>query len=338
MVWDGRDTDKNDDWIARLDNTDIASIRTAVEVTKSSNTPVGALTRDDFGFGNFGNKLLWIRDEILSGAGYSLVRGLNESNSWSNEDLIRAYWGIGCWLGDAVSQNAKAHLLGHVIDQRINKASGTRIYQTNQAQPFHSDSCDIVGLLCLRVAQYGGASSIASSSAIHNDLLDNNPQALDTLYGNFQCDRYGEIPEGKHAHYSVRVFNEVNHQLVCCGMDPDIRSAQRLDDVQPLSDAQSNALDAFQATARKLALNMSLQRGDMQFVNNHIVVHARSEFQDYEEPDRRRYLIRLWLSSRQGRTLPEFLAERWGNIEPGTIRGGISVPGSTPAVHLNPDL
>lgn len=235
------------------------------------------------------------------------------SEEWEDEDLIRAYWGIGTWIGDAVSQNAKAHLLGHVIDQRTSPSSGTRIYQTNQAQPFHSDSCDIVGLLCLRQAKKGGASSVASSAAIYNAISAADKQALDSLCGEFYCDRYGEIPDGCEPYYTVRIFNEIARQLVCCGMDPDIRSAERLDEVAPLTPAQVHALDLFQETANSLALRMKLKRGDIQFVNNLIVVHAREQFEDYAELDKRRYLVRLWLSSPMGRALPEFLVERWGN-------------------------
>ena len=189
----------------------------------------------------------------------------------------------------------------------------------------------------MRQAKSGGGSAIASAAAIHNYLLEHDPAALETLYGEFQCDRYGEIPAGKLPHYTVRVFNEISNALVCCGMDPDIRSAQRLENVKPLSSEQSHALDQFQAVARSLALNMTLKRGDIQLVNNLTVVHARDAFTDHQESERRRYMVRLWLSSPLGRQLPAFLAERWGNIEVGNIRGGIKVPGSRPTVNLNPD-
>lgn len=336
MVWNGPKLRKADNWIARLSDGDVAEILTAVEATKSSSNPLEELTRDDFKLGSVGRRLLALRDEVLEGRGFAVIRGL-PGDEWSNEDLVRAYWGMGLWLGDAVSQNAKAHLLGHIIDQRLARAAETRIYQTNRALPFHSDSCDITGLLFLHVAKSGGASSIASAPAIHNDMLDNTPALLDTLYGVFQCDRWGEIPEGKLPCYSARVFNDINGKFVCCGMDPDIRSAQRLAQVVPLTSEQIDALDTFQSTAGKLALDMTLERGDIQLVNNHTVVHARTAFQDFDNLDRRRYLVRLWLSSRLGRTLPDFMVERWGNIEPGTVRGGILVPGASPTVQLDPN-
>lgn len=335
MVWDRDSLAADDSWVVQLSAQDIAEVDNAITGSSQSTKPIGSLTRDDFPFGKFGERLLTIQNELLNGRGFTLLRGL-PADHWTDEKLIRAYWGIGAWIGDPVSQNAKAHLLGHVIDQRASRSGDTRIYQTNRAQPFHSDSCDLVGLLCLRTAKQGGASSVASSAAIHNELLNTDPQALDQLYGSFQCDRYGEIPEGKLPYYPVHIFNEVDKQLVCCGMDPDIRSAQRLQDVTPLTTEQTHALNKFQHTANRLCLNMSLQRGDIQLINNLVAVHAREQFVDHSEAERRRYLIRLWLSSKHGRRLPEFLKERWGDIEVGNVRGGIKVPGAIPVVHIDP--
>ena len=297
--------------------------------------PIEQLGKENFGFTSLMPLLSQLRDNILNGQGFAVLRGLPAD--WSDEKLIRTYWGIGRWIGDPVSQNAQGHLLGHVIDGRSSPSAGTRIYQTNQAQPFHSESCDIVGLLCLRKAQQGGASSLASSMAIHNTLLATDSDALQTLHSEFQCDRYGEIPEGKEPHYPVHVFNSLEGQCICCGMDPDTRSAQRLDWVSPLNQKQRHALDSFQSTAKDLALTMSLQRGDIQLVNNHVVVHAREQYQDDDSLEKRRYLVRLWLSTPDGRTLPAFMKERWGNIAVGSLRGGIKLQGVTPKVELLPD-
>ena len=336
MVWDGAVLGQTKDWIEYLDENDLADIRVAIDAENVQNKQIGTLAHQDFDFGKLGQRLLALRDEILEGRGFVMLRGL-PVHQWSHQDIIRAYWGIGAWLGEAVSQNASAHLLGHVINQRNMASQSTRIYQTDRSLSYHSDSCDIVGLLCIRTAKHGGTSSIASSAAIHNHLLEEEPAALEALYSEFICDRYDEIPVGKLAYYSVRVFNEIDGKLVCCGMDPDIRSAQRLQDVVPLTAEQCHALDAFQNAAKALALNMTLEPGDMQFVNNHVVVHAREQFEDYPEPEKRRYMVRLWLSSPLGRTLPGFLAERWGDIAVGSVRGGIKVSGSVPVVHLDPD-
>jgi len=335
MVWDGRDLQHHDDWSYNLDTTEINQLRSAVSASLSSGKPLAQQSHRDYDLSNLTECLLALRKELLDGRGFTLIRGLSKTD-WSNAELTRAYWIIGSVFGNPVPQNARADLLGHVTDLRITDRSAVRIYQTNAAQPFHSDSCDIVGLLCLRPAKHGGESALASSAAVHNQLLVENPAALQTLYKKFICDRYGEVPKGKAPFYSVQVFNSVAGDLVCCGMDPDIRSAPRLKGVNELSQSQTLALDAFQQTARENALCMTLERGDIQLVNNLTVVHARESFEDHVEIDQRRYLLRLWLSSPLGRELPEFLSERWGNIAVGTQRGGIRIPGVQPQVNFEP--
>lgn len=333
LVWDGRELQREDDWSFELSKTDLDQLRIAVTDSLSSSKPLAEQSHSDFDLADLSERLRILREEILEGRGFTLIRGLSKTD-WIDADLTRAYWIIGSMFGNPVSQNARADLLGHVTDLRITDKSTVRLYQTNAAQPFHSDSCDIVGLLCLRPARSGGESAIASSATIHNLLLERNPEALKTLYKEFICDRYGEVPEGKAPFYPVRVFNSIAGKLVCCGMDPDIRSAPRLDGVDELSDSKVSALDAFQETAKQTALRMELERGDIQLVNNLTVVHARESFEDHDDLDQRRYLLRLWLSSPFGRELPEFLSERWGNIAVGTLRGGIRVAGVPPQVNV----
>jgi hypothetical protein len=334
MVWAGEQLEREKIWRYQLNDTEIALLAGAVEHSFNIDKPLADINRTDFELGDLGEQLDLLNQEVLNGRGFVLVNGL-PVDEWNDDQLIRAFWIIGSWLGQPVPQNARADLLGHVIDQRSPDTT-KRLYQTNQEQPLHSDSCDIVGLLCLQQAKQGGESIIASSANIYNVLQAEQPNALRALEDEFPCDRFGEIPAGKQPWYKLRVFNEVNGRLVCCGMDPDIRSAQRLEDVPPLSAERIAALDAFQAIAHRDALRMMLQRGDMQFANNHIVIHARLAFEDYPEADRRRHLIRLWLSAPQGRKLPKLLEERWGNIEVGTVRGGILVPGAVPAVNFEP--
>jgi len=335
MVWDGRELQSNKDWVFELTENEIQELQEAISSSLASAKPLKDQSYLDFKFDKLSKRLCELSKEINRGRGFTLIRGLSNTN-WEDDELTRAYWLIGSFMGAAVPQNARADLLGHVIDLRQDDPTTVRQYQTNAAQPFHSDSCDVVGLLCLRQAKRGGESAIASSATIHNQLLENNPDALHTLYGEFLCDRYGEIPEGKNAYYPVHVFNNIANSLICCGMDPDIRLAPRLAGVSDLTNKQLSALDAFQQTAKETALNMVLQRGDIQLVNNLTVVHARNSFEDHLELEQRRYLLRLWLSLPTGRELPKFLSERWGSIAVGSIRGGIRVPGVQPEVNFNP--
>jgi hypothetical protein len=64
-----------------------------------------------------------------------------------------------------------------------------------------------------------------------------------------------------------------------------------------------------------VALGMTLQTGDIQFINNFVTVHTRTAFaDDAEDPARQRHLLRLWISCPEsGRPLcPEYAAWRGG--------------------------
>lgn len=334
-LWTGAELVHDSTLITTLSDQHVVEIDAAVEQTKARGLAIEDISQTDFPLPEFGMVLQDLLDELLNGRGFALIRGLPVERL-SRDSVARAYWGIGTWLGDAVSQNAEGHLLGHVTDLRVQEQPGRRVYQTTQRQPFHSDSCDIVGLLCLRPAKSGGLSSIASAASVHNHLLEHHPQHLRTLYGTFHCDRFGEVPAGKDATYPVSIFDRYGGYLTCCGMDPDIRSAQRLPQVPRLTAAQQAALDTMQEVAQDLGFGMALRPGDIQLLHNHTVLHARTDFEDHPEPEKRRHLLRLWLSARSGRPLPGFLAERWGTVSVGAIRGGILVPGATPCVPLAP--
>ena len=336
-VWTGEDLARDESWLIRLSEDDIAEIGQALRVSDTQGLKAEEISRETFPLPGLGPVFTAAQREVIRGRGFVVIRGLPVAD-WPLEDLARAYWGIGRWFGDPVPQNGKGHLLGHIIDLRKDGGAAQRIYQTSRAQPFHSDSCDIVGLLCLRRSKTGGESAVASAAAAHNWLLERDPDALDRLYEAFHCDRWDEVPEGKEPYYQARIFNRDNGFLTCCGMDPDIRSAQRLAEVPALTTAQLAALDVLQQACRAVALNMILQPGDIQLLHNHTVLHARGAFEDHDDPAMRRYLLRLWLSAPNGRPLPAFLGERWGNIEAGRLRGGIRVKGVRPNLSLEPEL
>ena len=72
----------------------------------------------------------------------------------------------------------------------------------------------------------------------------------------------------------------------------------------------------------------------MQFVHNHTMLHDRTGFEDWDDPERRRHLLRLWLAVPGARPLPAVFAQRYGKVDIGD-RGGIIVPGT---VSLNAPL
>jgi hypothetical protein len=101
--------------------------------------------------------------------------------------------------------------------------------------------------------------------------------------------------------------------------------------VPPLSDAQQEAIRVLEETAHRLSLHMILEVGDIQFLANSHILHARTAYRDHAPPAPRRHLMRLWLAtpeSEGGWKLPY-----WDSNE--KKRGGIQVDDQPPVAHLD---
>jgi hypothetical protein len=252
-------------------------------------------------------------------------------------EAATAFFGIGSHLGNARSQNAKGHVLGHVRDMGLSSRDpNVRIYQTNERQTYHTDSCDVVGLLCLRAARRGGLSTLVSSTTIFNEMRRRRPDLLALLFQPIATDRRGEVPAGMKPYFEIPVFNWHQGFLTAIYQRQYIDSAQRLDGAPRLTPQQIEALDLFDSLANDpaLHLHMEFRPGDMQFVHNHTLLHDRTGFEDWDEPERRRHLLRLWLACPGARPLPPVFAQRYGKVDIGD-RGGIIVPGT---ITLNAPL
>jgi hypothetical protein len=213
----------------------------------------------------------------------------------TNPDLICA--GVGSYAGRIVSQGAQHVPVVHVRDQGADpRAPATRSYQHSGALGYHADPTDVVALLCVRPAKSGGLSTIVRSAAVHDELLRARPDLVRVLYEPWWRDmRIGDGP-GSFCQSPVYARDDRGRLSVSYGPDY-IRSAQRGAHVPPLRPAQLEAmavLDELNSDPR-FSVTMDLRPGDMQFLNNHMILHGRTAYEDHAEPERRRDLIRLWL-------------------------------------------
>ena len=337
-AWYGPDMARSDEWVYRLTADDIAEIESAVDDVERRGLDIVDIRRDDFPLPTLGSKLVAIQRDLVEGRGFVLIRGVpieGREIEWS----ARAYWGLGTWFGDAVSQNGKGHVLGHVTDMGYDvNDPRVRIYTTSARQPYHTDSCDIVGLLCLKPAKSGGQSAIASSVTVFNEMITRRPDLAEVMAQPFYIDRKDEIPEGKAPYYQMPIVHYHTGLLSTIYSRNFIDAAQqRFTDVPRLSQGQLEAMNFFDSLAASdaIRLDMDFAPGDIQFLHNHQILHGRTPYEDHPEPDRKRHLLRLWLSAPNGRSLPAAYAERYGNIEAGTRRGGIWVPGVPPRAPLD---
>lgn len=181
--------------------------------------------------------------------------------------------------------------------------------------------------MCLRPAKAGGRSSLVSSLTLHNEVLRRRPDLAAVLFAPIETDRRGEAAAGERPYFTIPVFNWFENAFAGIYQRQYIESARRFADVPPLTAAQVEALDLLDALAEDPALHLEIdfQPGDIQLVNNHVLFHDRTAFEDWPQPERRRHLLRLWLAPAEARPLPAVFAERFGSVRPGA-RGGVSVP------------
>ena len=336
-AWYGEDMARDPDrWLNCLSNADIAELEAAAKAFTERNGDLGTISKLQFPLPTLAPRLEALREGLMHGIGFELIRGLPVSR-YSQEFAATIFCGIGAHLGNARSQNAAGHMLGHVRDTGADaREPGTRIYQTAERQSFHTDSADVVGLLCLRDAKEGGESLLVSTVTIYNEMLDRRPDLVRLLFEPIATDRCGEVPEGEKPYFEIPVLNWCDGFLTGIYQRQYIDSAQRFPDAMRLTDAHVEALNVFDALANDPRLNFSmrLEPGDMQFVYNHALMHDRTGFTDWPDPAQRRHLLRLWLSLPGDRPLPECFAQRYGSVAIGD-RGGIITPATTLHVPLD---
>ncbi|MBX2881463.1 MAG: TauD/TfdA family dioxygenase [Granulosicoccus sp.] len=337
-AWYGRDLAADESkWIVELSPSDVQELELAAEHFLDKTANIAQLDQSSFPLPTLAIKLKTLRQQLVSGLGFSLWRGL-PVHRYPIDVTATIFFGLGVHLGRARSQNARGHLLGHVRDmgKDINDAN-VRIYQTTHRQTFHTDSTDVVGLMCLKPAKEGGDSLLASSVSVYNEMSASHPELVEWLFEPVATDRRGEVPEGQKPWFEIPVLNWHQGFLTCLYHRMYIQSAERFDAAPALHPQHKAALDVFDALTNDtdLHLRMRLEPGDIQFVYNHHMLHDRTHFSDSSDVSQRRHMLRLWLAIPGDRPLPTVFRQRYGAIDVGN-RGGIVTAGTSPHVPLTP--
>ncbi len=223
-----------------------------------------------------------------------------------SDDGLRYLYGlVGAELGRPVEQNVQGTLLYDVRDTGQDVRSGARFSVTNAESSFHTDASfaaevvDYVGLLCLRPARSGGLSQIASGRAVYDRLRSRYPAQLAVLQQPFHVDRRGGARPGEAATAQAPVLSVHDGEPLFRYLRFWIEAGHDKAGV-PLSAPQREALDVLDGLLADPALRaeFTLRPGDMFFLNNRWLLHNRTAFEDFPEPERRRHLVRLWLARR----------------------------------------
>ena len=285
----------------------------------------GEFAREQFHAPGFSALLDDVQRELIEGRGCALLRGLDVSR-YDLRALHTLYWGIAVHLGVPISQNARGELIAHVTDSGREYASdNVRGYTTNDALKPHCDGCDVVGLLCAQTGAQGGESVLASSITIFNIMLTEYPHLLPHLAAGFHFDLRGQGATGdpdEVTHHKVPVFSvaggllsaRYNAKTIIDGQRKagDALTGERLSAVQCVGEI---------ALRDDVRYDMAFERGDIQLLNNHTVLHARNAFIDAGQ--HKRDLLRLWLNWREPWPLAPALANRF-NTGP---RAGVAIRG-----------
>ena len=327
-LWRGSELQKSQEWIFRFPQEALAEIENAMRGVEAMKLVPPNFGMQDFPLPKFSIELNKMLEELEQGRGFFLMRGFPiERYSEAEAEII--FWGLGLHLGIPLSQNADGHLLGHVrnLGLDINKTN-VRAYQTTAELIFHNDQSDVILLMCLKPAKSGGLSRIVSVAGIQNEIQRRRPDLLEELYKPYYIDRRGERgreDEDDVPYYAMPVLSYHKGLVSARYIRGYIESAQRFPEVPRLTKKQIEALDLFDAIANEegMALSFQMEPGDCQLLNNYCVFHARTNFEDFPELDRRRHLLRMWLAVPNSRELPPSFEKRFGSCKGGEVRGGI---------------
>lgn len=335
-AWHGREMATDPRWQFELSDRDINELDRALTIARSRGLAWREMkTADDFPLEEFSEKLAHIATELEEGGGLVKLRGF-PVDRYDDEDLNRIWYGVCLNLGTPIYQNYQGELLRDIIDEQqdtdaVNDnrliARDGSVFHSSRARTassgplrFHTDRADVVGLFCIHQAEKGGISQLASSVRVNNEIVERRPDLAALLYDVVHRSRHGEEKDGRTNIYGIPVFGVRDGKFTSHYSRTYVEAAQEIDSVPRMSAAQWEALDMLADVAAEVCMEMSFQPGDMQLVNNHVIYHARTA---YEDGAAKRCLKRIWLSMPNSRPLPEDQAVLWRNVEPGALRGGI---------------
>ena len=336
-AWKGLDIASKSRWQFSLEETDLEEIDAALRQCKNLDLNLRDIRAGDFPLKIVKSKFAQIANELEEGCGFVRLRGLSPDR-WSRRDLELVWMGLASHLGQPVFQKSDGQLLREIraesgdVGQRHGQLptnsgqflSSRARTASNAELRYHTDRTDIVGLLCTGTASRGGLSKIASSITVHNEMLARYPDLCKLLYLDLPRSRIGEEVGGENAWYNLPVWGVRDGKFTSHYSRTFIEALEHVPDAPRVSSKQWQALDILAMLAEEQRFEMELAVGDIQFINNHVIYHSRTAFEDDLSAGRQRCLLRIWLSAPH-RALPPSHSVLWREVEAGKVRGGISL-------------
>jgi alpha-ketoglutarate-dependent taurine dioxygenase len=241
---------------------------------------------------------------LSAGSGFAVLSGL-PFERWDERTARALSWLLCHFVAPPVMQKWTGTRMYEVRDTGAQLAHGVRRSLTNLKQDLHTDgpwlptTADYMALACVRQAGSGGLSRITSLLAAHNWFYRARPALLERLYAGFWWDRQAEHREGDRPANFLPVYTWDGGQLRVRYYDDYIRKGHELMH-EPLDAPGAEALAALRefVEAPDNCFEFRLQRGQIFFLNNHLIAHGRTSFVDTAESDR--LLLRFWLRPHGG--------------------------------------
>jgi hypothetical protein len=340
-VWHGKDMAQSARWRRRLMPAELAEIDAAVRGVRARGLSWEEASAEDFALPGLAPLCEDIREELENGSGLLMLQGI-DVDRYDPAELKLIYAGICRQIGTLVFSNRGGEIMREIRDvgadvgKRYGQLPGDGFLSSysrtlsNGSLRYHTDRCDVVTLFCIRQAMKGGLSKLCSSPAVHNAMLERRPDLAAALYENVWRSRFGEEDEGDTLGYPLPVWGVRDGKFTSHYSRTFVEAGQRQPGAPGVSPAQWEALDMLSDLADELSFEMRFTPGDIQFVNNHVIYHARSAFEDDAGAGQDRLLLRLWLAVPNSRALPLGHEVLWGKIDAGARRGGIGQTAMAP--------
>ena len=344
-VWKGADMSRNSRWVKDFPAAVLAEIDAAMD--KVNGLDWRQVDRHNVPLPGAASFFDEVREELENGCGMVKIRGLDVGR-YSEAQLRRIWYALGCHLGTPMYQNRSGEMMRDIRDEGMGVgarlygatvdasgkpflSSGARTLSSGQLR-FHTDRCDVVGLLCVRQASQGGVSKLASSATVYNAMRKRRPDLHALLCRPIPRSRFGEEAGGEHVTYDLPVFGVRDGKLTSHFSLTYIEYARMLPHARKLTDAEHEAIQMLLDVAEEECFEMRFAPGDIQLLNNHVIYHGRTAFKDDESAGQNRTLMRLWLSVPNSRALPDDHAVLWGDVAAGKPHGGIAQPATVVAL------
>lgn len=309
-----------------LSPADLEEIDAALEFSQSAPEEFGL---ESFPLPLLGPKLAGIQRSLEEGSGATMIRGFDPS-AYSEADCRRIFWGLVQHIGTPISQSASGERIFSVRDEGYKEDDPrARGPNTRKKLSFHTDRCDVIGFLCLQPAMSGGENEVVSSMTVYNEILQRRPDLLQVLmepylYRRHNVDTGNDLPYCKQP-----IFSFQEGHFASAFLRVLIERAYAMEEVGDMTSEQREALDLVESVSAEPDLHHLFMQepGDILLLNNWVTYHRRTEFQDHQDLEKRRHILRIWLSVPNSRPLAPWFLDNYGAIEPGAIRGGMRKAG-----------